>query len=337
MCSSQRPARIIASSSSARRASSETKRVLPMPGSPDTRTTPGVPAAACFQASTSEASSSRSSGEVEAALGGQEAGQLRCTGRDLRGEPADLEGSNRPVDPLEVEVADGHEHVAAAATRHELHHLGAEDLPGSRGGLQPLGLDHREPEAVVVLEGDVTDRQSDAHLEPLLAARRLCRSMACWMATAPASPSAAPVKVAITPSPSCFTTVPRWARMAVATSRSWTWRSSSAASSPRRVRSSVEPTRSVNSTVAVSARAPPPSVHAGRLPKSIETHRRDAGGRWDLEMCDRRAPGYRRGLAAHRPPSSSGLGHHPLKVAARVRIPLGVLYEVPAQRLGPTG
>jgi len=25
------------------------------------------------------------------------------------------------------------------------------------------------------------------------------------------------------------------------------------------------------------------------------------------------------------PPSSSGLGHHPLKVAARVRIPLGVL------------
>src|SRR5690606_12112834 len=29
-------------------------------------------------------------------------------------------------------------------------------------------------------------------------------------------------------------------------------------------------------------------------------------------------------LVGRRPPSSSGLGHHPLKVAARVRIPLGV-------------
>lgn len=29
-------------------------------------------------------------------------------------------------------------------------------------------------------------------------------------------------------------------------------------------------------------------------------------------------------MAPHQPPSSSGLGHHPLKVAARVRIPLGV-------------
>ena len=30
-----------------------------------------------------------------------------------------------------------------------------------------------------------------------------------------------------------------------------------------------------------------------------------------------------------KPPSSSGLGHHPLKVAARVRIPLGVLDTKP--------
>jgi hypothetical protein len=29
-------------------------------------------------------------------------------------------------------------------------------------------------------------------------------------------------------------------------------------------------------------------------------------------------------VSSIRPPSSSGLGHHPLKVAARVRIPLGV-------------
>jgi hypothetical protein len=29
----------------------------------------------------------------------------------------------------------------------------------------------------------------------------------------------------------------------------------------------------------------------------------------------------------YRPPSSSGLGHHPFKVAARVRIPLGVLWK----------
>ena len=33
-----------------------------------------------------------------------------------------------------------------------------------------------------------------------------------------------------------------------------------------------------------------------------------------------------------KPPSSSGLGHHPLKVATRVRIPLGVPAEAPGQR-----
>ena len=36
----------------------------------------------------------------------------------------------------------------------------------------------------------------------------------------------------------------------------------------------------------------------------------------------------------HRPPSSSGLGLHPLKVAARVRIPLGVLKRIPCNRRG---
>jgi sugar lactone lactonase YvrE len=36
----------------------------------------------------------------------------------------------------------------------------------------------------------------------------------------------------------------------------------------------------------------------------------------------------------HRAPSSSGLGHHPLKVAARVRIPLGLRQRTPGQRPG---
>lgn len=36
-------------------------------------------------------------------------------------------------------------------------------------------------------------------------------------------------------------------------------------------------------------------------------------------MCSRGRP---------KPPSSSGLGHHPFKVAARVRIPLGVQKEL---------
>jgi hypothetical protein len=47
----------------------------------------------------------------------------------------------------------------------------------------------------------------------------------------------------------------------------------------------------------------------------------------------RRGPGFKsrqpdhtaRAVKKYRPPSSSGLGHHPFKVAARVRIPLGVL------------
>jgi hypothetical protein len=35
------------------------------------------------------------------------------------------------------------------------------------------------------------------------------------------------------------------------------------------------------------------------------------------------------------PPSSSGLGHHPFKVAARVRIPLGVQDQMWSNTCGP--
>ena len=45
----------------------------------------------------------------------------------------------------------------------------------------------------------------------------------------------------------------------------------------------------------------------------------------------------RRTVGVTKPPSSSGLGHHPLKVAARVRIPLGVLQRIPCNCRGFSG
>lgn len=81
---------------------------------------------------------------------------------------------------------------------------------------------------------------------------RLSRSMVCWIATAAATASDAPAKVAMMPSPRPLTTRPPCVSTASASSRSCRRRRSSAASSPSRARSSVDPTRSVKRTVAVA-------------------------------------------------------------------------------------
>lgn len=67
-----------------------------------------------------------------------------------------------------------------------------------------------------------------------IAARRLWLSTACWIATAAATPSAAPAKVAMIPSPRFFVTVPWYAVTASANRRSCVVRSASAPSSPSR-------------------------------------------------------------------------------------------------------
>ena len=87
---------------------------------------------------------------------------------------------------------------------------------------------------------------------------RLWRSSACWMATAAATASDAPENVAITPSPKFFTRHPRFASMEPERRWSCFRRISSAASSPSRARSSVDPTKSVKRTMAVDRPAPAP-------------------------------------------------------------------------------
>ena len=57
--------------------------------------------------------------------------------------------------------------VAAAAAGEVAHDLGAQDLAALGRGLEPLRLDHREAEAVVALEGDVADADADPHLDAL--------------------------------------------------------------------------------------------------------------------------------------------------------------------------
>src|SRR6266576_689889 len=53
--------------------------------------------------------------------------------------------------------------MVSAATSHGLDEVGDEDLSSGGGRAEPRRLDHGDPENVVVLEGDVTTRDSDPH------------------------------------------------------------------------------------------------------------------------------------------------------------------------------
>ena len=73
---------------------------------------------------------------------------------------------------LQFQRTDRPELVAAPPPRHASHHRRAQDLAGGAGRLESLGLDHRQAEAVtVLLDGDVADAQADAHLDPLAVGR----------------------------------------------------------------------------------------------------------------------------------------------------------------------
>jgi hypothetical protein len=75
------------------------------------------------------------------------------------------------------------------------------------------------------------------------------------IATAHSMASTALAKLAITPSPVFFTSVPSWAASAVRSAAKCRRRSSSHCDSPSRCSSSVEPTMSVNRIVIVAVRA----------------------------------------------------------------------------------
>ncbi len=81
--------------------------------------------------------------------------------------PDDPGRRHRLGQALQLEVAHGLEHEAAAASGQGSHQFGGEDLAGGGDGAQPAGLDHRHAEHVVVLDAHVADAQPDADLERL--------------------------------------------------------------------------------------------------------------------------------------------------------------------------
>ena len=88
--------------------------------------------------------------------------------------------------------------------------------------------------------------------------------MPCWIAAAHDKARLGPVNISITPSPVLLISIPPVAAAAPRRMAKWAWRSSSAASGPRRDASAVDPTRSVNMKVPVIGELirPPCPYHA---------------------------------------------------------------------------
>ena len=87
-----------------------------------------------------------------------------------------------------------------------------------------------------------------------------------------------------------------------------------------------------------TGRAPDSESGGWRFDPSPPSRHSDLSGElWNIVLAAVEVPpsrGRHHGslrAAAHRVPSSSGLGHHPLKVGTRVRTPLGLLCVLPGQ------
>jgi hypothetical protein len=174
--------------------------------------------------------------------------QRRVTG-DLQDELVDLHRSlEAPQDPLAHEPERMRRAPAQAHRR-----VGDQHRPACRLGTQTAGLNGRCTEPVLALAHHVTRADPKAQGQ-LVAADRQPASHPCSPAAA-SRPATALPKVAITPSPTPFTTLPPIESTTCRLARSNSTVRTSATSSPTLARYAVEPTTSVNSTVTVSGRA----------------------------------------------------------------------------------
>ena len=118
-------------------------------------------------------------GEGEGAALGERRRQVVVVRRFGDAIPLDLVGGDGFVETLQRQLAGGAEAVAAPPPAERPHDRRTEDLPGGGCGLEALGLDHRQTEAVAVLRGHVTDRNADANqqrrvgMAPVLDVERL--------------------------------------------------------------------------------------------------------------------------------------------------------------------
>ena len=144
----------------------------------------------------------RRSGTAMAASGAGPAPTRTVTDGTGSGTPR---SSRSPIDSKRVIGLAGHH-------RGE---LAGDDLPGLALRAQASRLDDRLAEVVAVLLGRVTGGDPDPDAERFVAARQLCRSIACCMATPPSSADVRLGNTTISPSPRFFTSVPPWASIAL--------------------------------------------------------------------------------------------------------------------------
>ena len=236
-----------------------------MPGSPDRRTRCPGPSPLRFQASVSRASSvARPASPNALGMASRGGRPGRWSDSSTAGSQSTSSASSGSARPFSTSCPTGR-NSCPPRPRAMPRTIDAERIwPGaavaSRRWASTTGSPKQSPSSSTVTSPTLSPIRTSRRW---LSAVRLCRSIACWTATAAPTASAAPANVAITPSPVDLMTLPPAPAMAAVTRPSCVYRRRSDCSSPIRARSSVDPTRSVKRTVSVSTRPPPPPSAMG--------------------------------------------------------------------------
>ena len=262
------------------RAASVASRVLPMPGSPASSTSLALAVLRfrprrgqhfLLRVAAEHCERPQSSRDAAAAARRRrERFPLHCKGRDGLGQS------------LERQLAERGERVAAATAGQHADDVGDDDLSAGRDGAEPRGLDH----------GRTIASPSSRVASPEEMPMRICTGsrpaprpaplVACCMATAQAMALAALSKRSIRPSPVVFTSLPLCFAIGAAQRGEVRVAQRLVGSCPRRLASSVEPTRSVKRIVAVPVGDAAGAGH--RLVASpfasARSHPQRAGGRY---------------------------------------------------------
>ena len=245
----ERPSRTTEPVSCTSAANSATSRVLPTPGSPSTATSRPSP-----RRTAPSATRSRARGAARPTSGPRPRNEASGRGSGGRttlssnaAHPLDRVGRHRVGDALETERAERPEDLGPPVADQPADQVGGQDLPGSGVVAEPLRDDDGHPVEVGV--GPVG--------LPAFRPTRRPRgeppsATACCISTAQVTAGTTPGNVTISPSPRLLISWPPW--RCITPRRRSRWSSSAAvpAASPRRERSAVEPTRSVNSSVVVA-------------------------------------------------------------------------------------
>ena len=253
--SSQRPSSTKPPSRSTARPSSAASRVLPTPGSPATRTARRVPVAASFHASSYLLELVVAAGEGKARRDRERARQRKLDRAHRERRPLDFARGERFGEPLQLELADRPERdLGAAAEQARVRHRRRAPAPTMRPstGATPRSREYRtsrcprrslrRPRCRRGARGGV-GACGRARRSSVASRTRRARRRRCSRTTPSTRRPSSSLRCRGTPMTS--------ARRASNTS----WRSASAAASPRLDASAVDSTRSQNSSVIVAVRA----------------------------------------------------------------------------------